>query len=55
VRTHKRHPITGEFQTVTKALLNVAPRNVFHAWQIASLGYTDRIQPLPATVVALLD
>jgi hypothetical protein len=55
VRTHERHPITGEFQVVTKALLNVAPRNVFHTWQIASLGYAERLQPLPQSVVALLD
>lgn len=54
VRTHDRHRITGEFQVVTKALLNVAPRNVFHTWQMASLGYVDRIQPLPASVVNLL-
>ncbi|MBA3232302.1 MAG: hypothetical protein H0T05_05725 [Acidobacteria bacterium] len=55
VRTHDRHPVTGEFQVVTKALLNVAPRNVFHTWQMASLGYANRIQPLPATVVTLLN
>jgi type II secretory pathway pseudopilin PulG len=55
VRTFDRHPITGEFQVVTKALLNVAPRNVFHVWQMASFGYTERIQPLPATVMNLLD
>ena len=55
VRTHNRDPITGQFQTVTKALLNVAPRNVFHVWQIASLGYANRIQPLPASVVSLLN
>ena len=54
VRTHDRNRITGEFQVVTKALLNVAPRNVFHTWQIASLGYEERIQPLPASVINLL-
>lgn len=55
VRTQDRHPITGEFIVVTKALLNVAPRNVFHTWQSASFGYTNRIQPLPAAVVNLLE
>lgn len=55
VRTHERNPITGDFQIVTKALLNVAPRNVFHTWQTAGLNYTNRIQPLPATVVNLLN
>jgi type II secretory pathway pseudopilin PulG len=54
VRTDERDPTTGQFQTVTKALLNVAPRNVYHVWQIASLNYTNRIQPLPASVIALL-
>jgi type II secretory pathway pseudopilin PulG len=54
VRTQDRHPITGEFQVVTKALLNVAPRNVFHTWQIVSLGFSERIQPLPPTVLNLL-
>ena len=55
VRTHDRDSVTGNFQVVTKALLNVAPRNVFHTWQIAGLGYTERIQPLPATVLNLLN
>jgi hypothetical protein len=54
VRTQERDPITQQFQTETKALLNVAPRNVFHSWQLASLGYTERIQTLPPSVTALL-
>ena len=54
VRTHERDKITGQFLTVTKALLNVAPRNVFNVWQVASLNYRDRIEPLPASVIALL-
>jgi hypothetical protein len=53
-RTQERDPVTGEFQTETKALLNVAPRNVFHAWQLASLGFDNRVQALPPTVQALL-
>jgi hypothetical protein len=36
-------------------LLNVAPRNVFHTWQVASLGYTNRLQPLPQSVIDLLE
>ena len=55
VRTHDRDSITGEFQVVTKALLNVAPRNVFHTWQIGGLGYTNRIQDLPQSVLNLLN
>lgn len=54
VRTFERHPVTREFQVVTKALLNVAPRNVFYTWQAASFGYEERIQPLPPSVVNLL-
>ena len=54
VRTDEVDKTTGQFQTVTKALLNVAPRNVFNVWQIASLNYRDRIEPLPASVLALL-
>jgi type II secretory pathway pseudopilin PulG len=55
VRTHDPDPVTRQFQTVTKALLNVAPRNVFHVWQMASLGYEQRVQPLPPSVLSLLD
>jgi type II secretory pathway pseudopilin PulG len=57
VRTQSRDPFTGEFQTVTKALLNVAPRNVFYVWQMASLDPDNagRIQPLPPSVLNLLD
>jgi hypothetical protein len=54
VQTEDRDPQTGLFQRETKALLNVSPRNVFHVWQFASLGITNRIQPMPATVQALL-
>ena len=54
VRTDERDQTTGQFQTVTKALLNVAPRNVFNVWQVASLNYRSRIEPLPASVLALL-
>jgi prepilin-type N-terminal cleavage/methylation domain-containing protein len=54
VRTEKEDPITGAFQMETKALLNVSPRNVFHVWQVASLQIGNRVQPMPATVEALL-
>jgi type II secretory pathway pseudopilin PulG len=55
VRAHEVDPITRQFHTVTKALLNVAPRNVFNVWQMASLGYPERIQPVPASVEDLLE
>ena len=54
VQTQQIDPVTKVYQTETKALLNVSPRNVFNAWELASIGYTDRIQSTPATVTALL-
>ena len=54
VETQQRDPVTKLFQTETKALLNVSPRNVFNAWTLASIGYTNRIQSTPTTVTALL-
>lgn len=54
VQTEQKDPITNEYQTETKALLNVSPRNVLNVWQLASLNITDRIQPTPATVTTNL-
>jgi prepilin-type N-terminal cleavage/methylation domain-containing protein len=54
VQTQQMDPITKEYQKETKALLNVSPRNVFNAWSLASIGYTDRIQSTPASITALL-
>jgi hypothetical protein len=54
VRTQRVDPVTRQQQTETKALLNVSPRNVFNVWQLASLGVRNRIQPMPASVQALL-
>ena len=54
VQTAARDSVTRLFQTETKALLNVAPRNVFHTWQFASLGINNRVQPMPPSVQALL-
>jgi type II secretory pathway pseudopilin PulG len=54
VQTQQVDPVTKQFQTETKALLNVSPRNVFNTWALASIGYTDHIQSTPATVAALL-
>jgi prepilin-type N-terminal cleavage/methylation domain-containing protein len=54
VRTQDIDPVSGQFQIETKTLLNVSPRNVFHAWQMASMQETNRIQPMPASIVALL-
>ena len=54
VRTQLIDPVTKQFQDQTKALLNVSPRNTFNAWQMASLGIANRIQPMPPSIVALL-
>jgi type II secretory pathway pseudopilin PulG len=54
VQTARADPITGAFQTETKALLNVSPRNVYYVWQLASGAVTNRVQPMPASVAALL-
>jgi prepilin-type N-terminal cleavage/methylation domain-containing protein len=52
VQTQSRDLQTRVAQAETKALLNIAPRNVFDAWQLASspAGYT-RAQPMPGNVL----
>jgi prepilin-type N-terminal cleavage/methylation domain-containing protein len=54
VQTQLLDPLTKTYQTETKALLNVSPRNVFNTWELATGSYTDRIQPTPATITTLL-
>ncbi len=54
VQTQQKDPITGDYQLETKALLNVSPRNVYNAWQLANAGLTDHLQSTPASVAALL-
>jgi len=54
VQTAQADPITGAFQTETKALLNVSPRNVYYVWQLASGAVNNRVQPMPPTIAALL-
>jgi hypothetical protein len=54
VQTEQLDPVTRQYQKETKALLNVSPRNVFNAWSLASIGYTDRIQSTPTSVTTLL-
>jgi prepilin-type N-terminal cleavage/methylation domain-containing protein len=54
VWSQSRDPITRQFQTETKALLNVSPRNVFFTWEFAGLNYMNRIQPMPAAITPLL-
>lgn len=54
VETQRVDSETRQKQTETKALLNVSPRNTFNAWQMASLGIANRIQPMPPSITALL-
>jgi prepilin-type N-terminal cleavage/methylation domain-containing protein len=54
VQTPNEDPQTHQFQTETKALLNVSPRNVYDAWQSATLDYTNRIQPMPLNLKGVI-
>lgn len=54
VQTQNKDLQTGQLQTETKALLNVAPRNVVEVYATASLVDPTRAQPTPTTVTALL-
>ena len=54
VETQNVDSVTKQKQLETKALLNVSPRNVYGAWQMASLNMSERIQLMPPTVLALL-
>lgn len=54
VQTQQKDLQTDQFQTETKALLNVSPRNVFQAWELNSASITNRVQPMPASVTTLL-
>ena len=53
VQTQNKDPKTGKYQTETKALLNVSPRNLFEAWRMASQGVPSRLQPVPEAVMTL--
>jgi prepilin-type N-terminal cleavage/methylation domain-containing protein len=53
VQTQILDPVTKTYQTETKALLNVSPRNVFNTWELANDTYTDRNQGTPLTIIAL--
>lgn len=54
VNTQNKDRITNQFQTETKALLNVSPRNVFNVWQYANANVFNRVQPMPPSVQLLL-
>jgi len=45
---------TGRIDPETKALLNVSPRNVFLAWEMATLAGTKKhVQPTPPEITDL--
>lgn len=54
VQTQQLDPQTHQYQSETKALLNISPRNVFYVWELYSINQTPRNQPMPASVAALL-
>jgi len=54
VQTQDIDPVTRQFQIETKTLLNVSPRNVFNTWQLASMQDSSRIQPIPPSILVLM-
>ena len=54
VQTQDIDPVTRQYQVETKTLLNVSPRNVFNTWQLASMQDWNRIQPIPQSILMLI-
>ena len=54
VRSQQKDLYSGDFLRATKTLLNVSPRNIFLVWTMASIGNTNRIQPIPPSILTLL-
>jgi type II secretory pathway pseudopilin PulG len=54
VQTPNQDPQTHQFQQETKALLNVSPRNIYQAYEFATLDYLNRIQPTPVSIKGIL-
>jgi hypothetical protein len=54
VRSQQLDTYSKQNLEATKTLLNVSPRNIFLTWTMASIGITNRIQPMPPSVLALL-
>lgn len=53
-QTQQQDPVTHLFQTETKALLNVSPRNVYNVWRLDSIDQLNRVQPTPPSITLLL-
>jgi len=47
VETSTPDPQTGQYQKMTKSLLNLAPRNVMTALELANSAFMRRLQPTP--------
>lgn len=54
VHSQQKDQYSKQFQQATKTLLNVSPRNIFLVWTMVSIGITNRLQPMPPTILALL-
>ena len=54
VRSQQKDHFSKAYQQATKTLLNVSPRNIFLVWSMVSIGVTNRLQPMPPSVLALL-
>lgn len=54
VQTQQVDATTGNFQTETKALLNVSPRNVYQVAYELSTNSNNRVEPTPSFVTSLL-
>jgi hypothetical protein len=54
VRSQQKDQFSKTYQQATKTLLNVSPRNIFLIWSMASIGITNREQPMPPSILALL-
>lgn len=54
VRSQQKDEFSKAYQQATKTLLNVSPRNIFLVWSMVSIGITNRLQPMPPSVLALL-
>ncbi len=54
VHSQQKDQYSKQFQQATKTLLNVSPRNIFLVWTMVSIGVTNRLQPMPPSILALL-
>jgi type II secretory pathway pseudopilin PulG len=52
VQATRPDPQTGVYSQMTKSFLNLAPRNILAALELANAGITNRLQQTPANVLA---